>query len=301
MAGRINGCARFFDGKLLTSVGDPTRGLTLTLNRPAVVSDFCTRIIQKSNNFSTNRPKNLPFANELTRLIIKVGGISRLTGGRRSPVLTMYWSDLHHAYPKWRYLSQTNRTQYYQHALSQKCGQSELKPMAFTMRLSPELAKAVIENNGAGYLLERLRLKLKRSLRRSPEMWLMIEATTKERDSNGKGRPKTAVSWSEGLLHVHGAIGLRHDEVSEMKRVVRELNASSNTTFLNNELRFEKTYDDVGWVEYCCKHSFINDCFLAGTQRYSRSNSLSADAEQLYEHDRMLFKAALKSKSLMTN
>lgn len=190
---------------------------------------------------------------------------------------------------------------YYQQALSQKCVQSEVKLMAFTMRLAPELAKTVIENNGAGYLMERLKLKLKRSLPRSPEMWLMTEATIREQSLNGKGRPKNSVSWSEGLLHVHGAIGLHHDEINEMKRVVRKLNASSNSTFINNELRFEETYDEIGWVEYCCKHIFLNDCFLAGTQRYSRSSSLSAAAEQNYEHDRMLFKSALKSKSLMTD
>lgn len=144
-------------------------------------------------------------------------------------------------------------------------------------------------------------LRLKRSLKRMPEAWLVLEATTRERDQNGRGRPKTKVSWSDGLLHVHGAIELHGNEMDEMKRIIRELNGSSNKTFLNNELSLVKIVDDTDtkWVDYCHKHSFLNDCFLAGIQRFSRSNVLSAEAEQIYENDRAMFKSAMKTNSLL--
>ena len=300
-AGRIDGCARIFDGNLMITADDPTRGLTFKLNRQAVVSDFCTRIVQRTDNFSTNRPRNSSFANELTQRILEAGGISGLESKRWSPVISMYEYYLHHAFPKWRYLSQVNRAHYYQQALRHKCRAAGLKPVAFSMRLVPALGRTVIEKNGAGYLLESLSLKLKRSLNRSPEIWLMVETTIRERDPNENGRPKKTVSWSDGLLHVHGAIGLHDSEVNKFKRIVRDLNGSSNSVFLNRELVLKPILDDVDWVNYCNKHRFLNDCFLAGIQRFSRSNSLCATAEELYQNHRTFFKAAVKSKSQMTH
>ena len=172
--------------------------------------------------------------------------------------------------------------------------------MAITIRLTPGLARTVIAKNGAGFILERLTLKFKRSLGRSPEMWLMIEATTNELDEESQGRPKRAVSWSKGLLHVHGAINLYDHEHDAFKKIVRKLNGSTDPKFLNNELRLN-LIEDLDWVDYCHKHDFLNDCFLAGIQRFSRSNSLHRTAEMLYENDRALFKGDLKHKSRMTH
>lgn len=295
-AGRIDGCARIFDGKLMTTKNEPERGLSLMLNRAEVMSDFCKRIIEKKDKFSTNYPRSSLFANTLTQAIIRAGGISWFINNTGSPVISMYENKLHHAFPKWRHLSQINRCYYLQKALNQKCTQTDTVPIAMTIRLSHEFARTIIGNSGAGYLLERLTLKFKRSLNRSPDMWLILEATTNELDTKNKGRPKRTISWSKGLLHVHGAIALYENEKAIFKKIVRDLNDSSNSKFLNNELRL-KLIENLGWVDYCHKNSFLNDCFLAGIQRFSRSNSLHSLARKLYENDRSLYKAVLRSKS----
>lgn len=264
---------------------DPKRGLILKACRREFLSGFCTHMIRKSDKKSTNRPKNIVFSNYATRELVKLDDELAI---HSYDTASVYSSNelINAAYPKWRYANEIVKMHYHQKALRKLAVDSGYRPYAFTMLLSPELGKQVVARGGSGYLHERLTLKLKRVLDRTPVMWLILEAMKTKSSHNIMTHGKGPVDHSNGLLHVHGAIALESDEVPILDRVVRAINGSNNRKFNNQELRTKVINDDVVWVEYCSKHKFLNQILLNGLPKYSRSKSLAGLAEKLYQSDR---------------
>jgi len=267
-------------GPMITNEDD-RRGLILAANRHDFMSEFCTNIIRKSDNNSTDKPRKLLFSNYATRELLKAGNIFDLSTSRLSPVYSNE-EIIKAAYPKWRHASEVVKMHWHQIALRKMAEESALHPYAFTVKLSPTLGKQVIRKGGSSYLHERLSLELKRSLGRKPLMWLILEAVKTQSNHNIMREGKGPIDRSEGLLHVHGAIALDSKEVPIIKRVVRDMNGSSNPVFNNQEIRLNIIKDDAYWVEYCNKHRILNLMFLNGLKRYSRSKSLAGAAEELY-------------------
>jgi hypothetical protein len=264
---------------------DLKRGLILKACRREFLSGFCTHMIRMSDKKSTNRPKNIVFSNYATRELVKAGGdhasLRRITS-------SVYSSNelIKSAYPKWRHTTEVIKSHYHQKALREQANKLGHRPYAFTMLLSPTLGKQIVNKGGSGYLHERLTLKLKRALGRIPVIWLVLEAVKAKDSRNITKRGKGSVDRSNGLLHAHGAISLDPSEIQTMDRVVREMNDSEDSKFKNQELRTQVIKDDAYWVEYCNKHRFLNQMFLNGLQRYSRSKVLVGNAEKIYQSDR---------------
>lgn len=273
---------------------DEQRGLILSANRKEFMSGFCTHVYSKSNNKSTDRPQNIAFSNYATRELIKSGG-NISTSSNIIPSVYSSNELIKSAYPKWRHASEEVKMHYHQKALRKLADKLGHQPYAFTMLLSPEIGKQIIKQGGSGYLHERLVLKLKRALNRSVIMWLVLEAVKTKSNHNIMIHGKGPVDRFDGLLHVHGAITLKSDEIPILDRIVRSLNSSNNPKFNNQELRKKVINDDVVWVEYCNKHGFLNQMLLNGLSKYSRSKFLVGTAEKLYQSDRQCIEIYINS------
>lgn len=264
---------------------DDRRGLILASNCREYMSEFCTQVTKKTDKISTKRPKNLPLANTLTHELIKAGGVLPLP---TSAMYSVYSCNdfIRRAYPKWRNTSEIVQRHYHQKALREVAEESGCEVFTLNMNLSPSFAEDIIENGGSAHLLERLTLKLRRSLGRKPPIWLVLEAAVTETNGNPLRHGKGPLNRSQGVLHAHGAIALKKAEIPTLKRVVRQLNHSDNAVFKSNEFVSVVIKDDVNWVEYCNKFRFLNQILLNGLRNYSCSKRLSGLAAQLYEQDR---------------
>lgn len=275
---------------------DNRRGLLLASNLREYMSEFCTQVTKKTDNISTKRPKNSPLANTLTHYLIKAGGLLPIP----KPLLSSVYSCndfIRHAYPKWRHTSEIVQRHYHQKALRELAKESGCEVFTLNMNLSPLFAKDIIEAGGSAHLLERLTLKLKRSLGRTTPIWVVLEAVVTETNKNPLRHGKGPVNRSHGILHAHGAISLKKEELPILKRVVNQLNRSDNRVFKSNEFDSGLINDDSYWVEYCNKHRFMNQVLLNGMTNYSRSSRLSSLGKILYEQDRKLFKNSHKRHS----
>lgn len=268
---------------------DENRGLILAMNRRDYLSELCTQVTKQSDNFPTKRPKNTPLANTITHQLIMAGGLSRLPKWLMPSVYSCN-DIIKHAYPKWRHASDIVQRHYHQRALRQLAEQTGCQPRTLNINISPTLGSAIIVKGGCSYLFDRLALKLKRALGRTPLMWLILEAVTTQTKSRSPSNGKGSVCQIHGVLHAHGAIALKPGELSVLKRVVRDLNGSSNLVFKNNEFSSKYITEDEGWVEYCNKNKLLNEIFMNGLVRYSRSKQLGRISKNIYEHDRAIHK-----------
>lgn len=264
---------------------DDRKGLILAANQREYMSEFCTQVTKKTDKISTKRPKNSPLSNTLTHELIKAGGLLPLP---KVAVTSVYSCNdfIRHAYPKWRNTSEIVQRHYHQKSLRELAEETGCEVVTLNMNLSPSFAKDIIEKGGSAHLLERLTLKLKRSLGRTPRIWVVLEAVVTETNNNPLRYGKGPVNRSQGVLHAHGAIALKKVEIPTLKRVVRQLNDSDNTVFKSNEFVSVVINDDANWVEYCNKYRFLNQILLNGLRNYSCSKRLSGLAAQLYEQDR---------------
>lgn len=269
------------------------QGLVFHYDYNAILSKYCTTVISKTYNISTKKPIKTVQANQVTTLLNKPLQLAKAKETNRAVVNNCNKIDINPklAFPKWRHINHENEAIYIQKALAVRAKQDKRNQYAMTMRLSPSLAKKVMQK-GAGYLQERLTTQLRRSLDFAPDMWLHLEATvTESHDSFQNGdyqikRKKGSVSHTRGLLHMHGVVTLSRVDIPKMKHVVRSLNNSTDSVFHNHELDLTLLHDDIGWVDYCHKHNFINKILLGDTQRYSRSQILGKLAQTIYESDR---------------
>lgn len=221
------------------------------------------------------------------------------------------------AFPKWVNTNHDVKSFYIQKALAKQAQETGRSQYAITIRISPSLARKAMTEGGAGYIQNRLAIQLKRKLGYSPDMWLHLEAVIKEkskkddvfdvgssstankrnkRNKRLKARDKMPISKSKGCLHIHGSIAIHQSDVKAVKQVVRNLNSSSNSSFLNHELDLKPIYDELGWVTYCHKHQLLNNMLLKGTRRYVRTKALGSIAQKIYEADRRQYKSELSDK-----
>jgi hypothetical protein len=287
--GRTTEHAFVFDNGPMVIKDDDRRGLVLAANRHKYMLEFCTQVRKKTDKISTKRPKNSLLANSLTQELIRAGGLFCMPNSI-VPSVYSYDDVIKHAYPKWRHTSDIVQRHYHQKAMRQLAESSRIRAYTLNINISPKLGKAIIKHGGCGYLFDRLSVKLKRALGWSPRMWLILEASRTNTNSNPTRKGKGAVSQSEGVLHAHGAIAIGNEELTVLKRLVRDLNESSDPVFKNNEFSVKQISDDTYWVEYCNKHRFLNKMLLNGMHKYSCSKELASLGRELYQLDRIQFK-----------
>ncbi|MEW8192092.1 MAG: hypothetical protein AB2793_00160 [Candidatus Thiodiazotropha sp.] len=277
---------------------DETRGLVLTFDK----SVFCTKLLGKTDKKRTRKPYGLQQINENTAYIInKLDGCPVSEG--LSHIVMLYGKK--HLKPpkpsqmftKWRHISHRVEAMYLNQSLVKRAADSNLKPYAFSVRLSPAFARHILNQGGAPFLLSRLRTYLRRELNRTADIWLIIEATIGDGTSSEKEyrqNRKSPINRHKGLLHFHGAISLGRGEKNIFKSVIRKLNSSINTTFNQSETNIKPMNFCSGWANYVTKHAHYNSAFLPGISRLSRTNGLINLAKTLYQADRDSYRGNFK-------
>lgn len=269
---------------------DETRGLVLTFDKSAL----CTKLIGKADKKRTSKPLKLRHINKNTAYLInELDGCPVSEGFSH---IVMLYEKMHlelpkptQLFPKWRHIKHRLEAMYLNQSLVQRAADSNLKPYAFSVRISPAFAKQVLTEGGAPFLLSRLRTYLRRELNRTPDFWLIIEATIGDGTASEKEyrqNKKSPISRHKGLLHFHGAISLGRCEKEKFKTVIRKLNSSGNTIFNQSETNIKPMKSCSGWANYVTKHALYNSIFLPGITRLGRTNGLIGLAKSLYQADR---------------
>lgn len=274
----------------VTIDSDDEQGLVFELSYSEALSSYCPKMMSRPDNNSTIVARNWAYSNAVTSSVVK----SLSDNGQYETITPLVshseddYQESKQAYPKWRHTNHTIQSIYIQKALAKRAEEQDRNQYAITMRFSPNLAREIMVK-GAAYIQKGLARQLKRSLGYAPDMWLHLEATVsskKDKNDMYKIGEKGSVSQSHGVLHMHGAIAVSRAELAVVKRVVRSLNNSTSSVFLNHELRLKLIHDDLGWVDYCHKHRLLNNILLDGVERYSRTKALGSVAQDLYEYDR---------------
>lgn len=283
--GRVKTRPFIFDSGPTSIDSDPRKGLVLESRYASFVSEYCSRRVSDSDNNPTAQPQITAFSNTATLELLRADDTFS-AGGQKGTSVYSCDDLMSHAYPKWRNANELVQRHYHQKALRQLANATNHQLFTLNIKLSPELAESIIDRGGCAYLFDRLVVKLKRALGRTPLMWLILEAVTSKGQKNPLRHGKGSVSRSRGILHAHGAILLNPNEVSILRNVVASLNASDNPVFNSKQFESKLINDDTHWVEYCNKHRFLNRVFLNGMRSYCRSKHIAGLARRLYENDR---------------
>jgi hypothetical protein len=265
---------------------DEKRGLILDLN----LSAYCPLSNKSSDKRRTNRPRNLSRINEET--LLQINGLDQRDSDRDQSLSVMLLGELPPAFPKWRYTDTKVQLIYTQRALVELAAKNYRKTYTMSIKISPELGKKILSSGGASHLRERLKKYLGRKLGRSPNFWVILEATaSRDHDIRQRGN---AVDRHTGLLHFHGSIELTPGEFSaeEVTTVMRQINGIS----MPSAIHVGPMRKDDGWADYCTKHPRLNKGFLPGIERVGKTSGLANRARRLYEIDRKIYQAGSAKK-----
>jgi hypothetical protein len=265
---------------------DENRGLILTLN----LSAYCPLSNKISDKRRTNRPRDLSIKNKKT--LLHINNIDHGQPMDDQDLSVMLLGEPSPAFPKWRYTDTKVQLIYTQRALAELTAKNHRKTYAMSIKVSPELGKKILNSGGASHLRERLKKYLGRKLGRSPNFWIILEATVGEgRNIYQEGK---SVNRRIGLLHFHGSIELTPDEfrAEVVTTVMRQINGIS----MSSATHLGKMRPRDGWADYCSKHSRLNMGFLPGIERIGKTSGLAKRASQLYEIDRKIYQAGSAKK-----